>query len=1621
MLLNYFFSSIQLYRLLIILGYQMLYTLHTSRKTLLVYAVQTLFVVFAYFIQGSTLYLISNEKFDKASHLLHSNNDVVFIENKGQVIDQHGTLRPDVLYYASVPDGLVFVTKNGVSFEFHRITTKGTSPDPKQCSSKENDFQWTKDVYRIDMVCNNSNTSPRVIGEKQSEDYINFYLAHCPDGITEVKKYERILIKDIYQNIDFVLYRNDKGKLQYDFIVHPGGNPTDISFTFNGADSISLTAENDLQVHTPFGILLQGKPYTYQAGEIPSSFAINDNTVSFIIGEYDPTSILTIDPPTRIWGTYYGDTGTEVTSCVATDPSNNVYLSGWTTSTSWIATSGSHQSTFNGTQDIMLVKFTSNCGLLWATYYGGASAEVTYGVIATSSSVFIAGGSESTTAIATTGSHQASLSGSRDGILVKFSSSGVRQWGTYYGGSNWDGLDDITLDASENVYVVGLTNSTTGIATSGSHQSSIGGSYDGLIAKFNTNGVRQWGTYYGGSSDDFVLDIVSDASNNVYICGETSSSTSIATTGAHQTVIGGDSDGFITKFNTNGVRQWGTYYGGSSDDKANNIARDASANIYVVGQTESVSGIATTGAHQTSFGAGTDAFIVKFNTNGVRQWGSFYAGDGDEGSWGVVCDPSGNVYFGGGTSSTTNIASSNGYQTSISGGQDEFLVKFNSSGVRQWGTYYGGTSWDLSVNLAIDGSSFIYNAGATLSSTNIAQNGYYNFYTGNQDAYLVKWQDGGGGTTNSISCSAPKTNYCQGETFTLSYSITGTFNSGNVFQAQLSDQYGSFTTTTVLGSVTSVNSGSITCIIPIATNSGSSYRIRVVSSNPNVTGSNNGVNITVNPLPVPVISGNSSVCQGATNIQYSVSPISGHSYQWYQPLRGTIISGSASSTVTINWTGSTGTEQLKMRQTNNSTGCFKDTILNVTINSSPVPVITGNSSVCQGATNIQYSVSPISGHSYQWYQPLRGTIISGSASSTVTINWTGSTGTEQLKMRQTNNSTGCFKDTILNVTINSSPTPFITGKNIVCEGERLLLYQVQSVSNHSYQWQPLTKGTYSTATTSSTVSINWNNNTSGFETLKVRQTNNLTGCFKDTTLSIYISTKPKPVISGVNIVCVGSVFEYSVVSQSNHSYQWQYPSNGKITNSIYGSTVSINWTKMGKDTLTVRQTDNTTGCFKDTTFIVNINNAPNPTITGTNTICFSGPIETYSVQNVSGYSYSWYGIDRGTIVSGSTSSSVKVLWDKSIGYDSIFVLVTDKVTGCSTIGRYQIEVTEAPKVEIFGPNTACENQQNLVFKTVKKIGSTYTWNVLTQNLSIKGNYTGDSVIINARSIGVGFIKLTEMNNQGCVKDTTVSILIENGLKPEITSFGGGNYLCKGDSRGLECKLSANTYQWKRDGVIIQGATDRVYLAFIPGKYSVVTKSGDCIGESELFTLYEVPLPIPVISGPVKVFPNQKSIAYQVNSQSTSVYKWEAFGNAAITSNPNNSVIVVDFFASGNAYIKVTETDKNNCTNDTMITVVIDGSASITGDLLLTQSLIVTPNPVSMDSEFSIYIPKSFGIVHQWNIYNCIGAVQQFVNTIEASEFGTSIRINASSMINGLYTIMVSTDKGLFSSSFIISK
>lgn len=88
-------------------------------------------------------------------------------------------------------------------------------------------------------------------------------------------------------------------------------------------------------------------------------------------------------------------------------------------------------------------------------------------------------------------------------------------------------------------------------------------------------------------------------------------------------------------------------------------------------------------------------------------------------------------------------------------------------------------------------------------------------------------------------------NLCPGQTISVAYAASGLFNNNNVFTAQLSNKAGKFIAPTAIGTNTAVSSGAITAIIPPSTVAGTKYRIRVVSSSPVVTGSNNGENISI--------------------------------------------------------------------------------------------------------------------------------------------------------------------------------------------------------------------------------------------------------------------------------------------------------------------------------------------------------------------------------------------------------------------------------------------------------------------------------------------------------------------------------------------------------------------------------------------------------------------------------------------------------------------------------------------------------------------------------------------------------------------------------------------------------
>jgi hypothetical protein len=670
-----------------------------------------------------------------------------FMENKGQLTDGRGGLRTDIDFGLSGGGLDLFVGRAGLHYQFHELQA---APLSKAAMMKGGPTAPAAiQAYRMDVRLEGANEHAVPEREEATGYYENYYLPQCPRGV-RAYAYEKIRYRDIYPNIDWVLYIRD-GQPEYEFVLHEGAKPSDIKLRYEGATSLSLDGEGNLVATTPLGTVTEPAPYCYERSghEIKGRYVLAGKELRFSTAAY--AGELTIDPVLK-WGTYYGWTGSgDGFYSVACDPWNYVYTSGITYSTSNIATVGTFAQTIYNSEDGMLIKFDSSGNRIWGTYYGGSDVDYCYDIATDPfGNVFIGGETESQDVLSTPGSHQEVMGGVVDAFVAKFDSTGNRIWGTYYGGTLGDYGFALTSDNEGNVYLGGMAYSPTGISTPGAYKTTltVNGVVDAFLVKFDSAGVRQWGTYFGGHDVDEILDISYDRNiGGMYICGITTSQDSIATPGAYQTANAGDYDAFVAKFDSTGSLQWGTYFGGSGTDSAGSLVGSEGV-IYVSGQTNSTSGIATPGAWQTTYGGGAnDAFLARFEPNGNLTWASYYGGAGNE-TAGEVCVGTGNsaVYTSGGTTSTSGIATPGAYQDTYAGGtNDAYIAKFidlNTAPALVWASYYSGTGYEPETNVCADGLDNLYFAGMTTSTSNIATvDGFKNYISGYTDAFLVRFRD----------------------------------------------------------------------------------------------------------------------------------------------------------------------------------------------------------------------------------------------------------------------------------------------------------------------------------------------------------------------------------------------------------------------------------------------------------------------------------------------------------------------------------------------------------------------------------------------------------------------------------------------------------------------------------------------------------------------------------------------------------------------------------------------------------------------------------------------------------------------------------------------------------------
>jgi hypothetical protein len=331
----------------------------------------------------------------------------------------------------------------------------------------------------------------------------------------------------------------------------------------------------------------------------------------------------------RVWSTYYGGSGDEDgLDDIVCDTTGNLFVLGYTNSDT-MATTGAFQTTRNNNNTYLISSFTNAGNRNWASYYGiNASSIRSIGL--NDSGLYVYGQSDDAapflpnTYFATSGCHQSVPSNYRDAFLSKFTFDGQRIWSTYYGGqySEWNLKNNLKC-SSNYVYITGRSDSSSGITTVGAFQ--VNGSYyTPFLVKFTNDGVRQWGTYCGKTfSPTASLSFAAvglDDFGNVYLSGGTGYLQNIATPGSYQEVLSGEADAFMVKFNTDGERLWGTYYGGvGSDFGSNQKPLFYNNSFYIIGSTNSLQGIATTGSYQPDFinafnsDLATNIFMAKFD------------------------------------------------------------------------------------------------------------------------------------------------------------------------------------------------------------------------------------------------------------------------------------------------------------------------------------------------------------------------------------------------------------------------------------------------------------------------------------------------------------------------------------------------------------------------------------------------------------------------------------------------------------------------------------------------------------------------------------------------------------------------------------------------------------------------------------------------------------------------------------------------------------------------------------------------------------------------------------------------------------------------------------------------
>lgn len=577
---------------------------------------------------------------------------IYFIPNRGQV-------NKEALFYAKARNYTIWLSKKGIIFDSAvNLNIRTQNSIHTESENKRNEPLGTKkcirDISRLLFI--GANINPEVVALDRARHRVNYLTGRDKAGWKiNIPTSTAVLYREIYPHVDLKVYGTEK-KLEYDFIVKPGGNVSDIKFEYTDIKSSQIDERGNLEIKTELGTFIHKKPECYQIiegknVEISADFKrIGKNTYAFESAPYDPKFELIIDPLVEVNSTFIGGSDDDAATGVVLDSNGMAYVTGITYSTDF-PTKIPFQQENSGDADIFLMKINPHSfTLIFSTYLGGSKDDWAMDIaIDKKREIYITGGTESDD-FPIKGAFQQKIGSNSDAFLTKLSPYGqVVIYSTYLGGEKGDQGEKLVVDSKRQVYMVGWTGSEK-FPTKKAFQKKHAGISDIFVTKFNKTGKRlKFSTFIGGSDREYPCGLVLHPDKTIWIAGDTESH-DYPIKKAFQKKHIGEQDIMVTKLSSTGELLCSTYFGGSGVEYGHDITVSDKGMVYISGSTRS-NDLPLKKPIKNTINGESDIIIAALRSKGKLFRSTYLGGSGWETTGSISADKEGRIFVSGVTDS----------------------------------------------------------------------------------------------------------------------------------------------------------------------------------------------------------------------------------------------------------------------------------------------------------------------------------------------------------------------------------------------------------------------------------------------------------------------------------------------------------------------------------------------------------------------------------------------------------------------------------------------------------------------------------------------------------------------------------------------------------------------------------------------------------------------------------------------------------------------------------------------------------------------------------------------------------------------------------------------------------